>query len=120
MHAVAERVNHAPVERMSLHRAPSALALYDVFRNRPRTAGTHNNDIGLIALAEKTAPAHIKKACGIVAHKLYEPFYRHNFIIYKLEHRHERELYHWHAGGRTGASALLVGPLMGGMVGAYY
>lgn len=55
-----------------------------------------------------------------MAHKLYEPFYRHNFIIYKLEHRHERELYHWHAGGRTGASALLVGPLMGGMVGAYY
>lgn len=89
MHAVAERVNHAPIERMSLHRAPSALALYDVFRYRPRTAGAHNNDIGLIALAEKTAPSHIKKACGIVAHKLYEPFYRQHIAVDKLEHGHE-------------------------------
>ena len=94
--AVAEGVFHTPVERVSRHGRPSALALDAVFRHRPRRIRAHNYQVGLVPFADKSALADIEQLRRTVAHKLRHTLNGEHATVYKLKHGYKRELEHRH------------------------
>ena len=118
MEAVAERMLYLPMERMSHHGTPFALALDALLVNRPRGMGLDNHEVGLIAGTYKTSFADFEQKGRMVAHQFYHTLDGKNACIDKLEHGHQRELNHRHARNSLGCTTLLLGEKMGGMVGA--
>ena len=101
--AVAEGLLHAPAEGLSLQGAPSTRTLYLCLRQRPRTVGTHDGDVGMVAWAQKTALPDVEVLGWMVGHERHQLLDRNSSRIDQSQHGDEAKLHHRHS--RSGPSA---------------
>ncbi len=108
MVSVAESMFHVPKELPSLHRTPPALALYHVFRYTPSFSAPHYCNVRFHSFAQKSAIAYLEQSRGGMTHQFGHALYCKHSLVNELQHRNQRELYHWHSGCRTSTTALFV------------
>ena len=94
---VAEGLLHLPLVFVSLHRAPLALALYNLLGYLPWRLWFNDDDISLISLAKEASLTYLEELGRLMSHQFYHPFDGEHALIYQLEHGNERELNHRHA-----------------------
>ena len=71
---IAEGALHAPEKHMPLHRTPATLALDNALGADPSRIWTHQHQVGLIALTDKTTMADFEETGRIVTHQLHKTF----------------------------------------------
>ena len=87
--AVAESTLDAPLVGVSLDGTPTALAEDCLRRHRPRTMGTHDDEIGTIAWTQESALADAKETGWIMSHQFNESLYTEYPLVDELEHGDE-------------------------------
>ena len=78
---VAQRALDAPLILVALHGAPFTLALNDILGDSPRGMGTHDGDVGTIALTQEATPYDAKQAGRIVAHQFHQTLYGKHALV---------------------------------------